>query len=334
MLLKMIVVQCLIIVGLSNAYPQDDDLLIKYPHVVLTNGIVETSVFIPDPEKGFYRSTRFEWSGMIYHLSCGGHSYFLQRQEKHPLPLRQDHDPEKSDNAAGLPDQFQNGPPRMEDEKTIMIIGVGNLDGATRKIVDSGRWRTTSGQNWIEFTHTLRNDYGYGYTYMKRIELTESKPELIISYSLKNTGSRTITSEQYNHNFFTIDNEYIGENYELRLFFPAKFQTFHPEVFKKKGSFLPYAAIEKHRIVILKTIDVKGGIFSIMEGFGDDVSQHHGIIKNKKTGACVDIRGDASLSGFHFWADDMTICPEFFVAIAVEPGGMQEWKRVYTFYED
>ena len=38
--------------------------------------------------------------------------------------------------------------------------------------------------------------------------------------------------------------------------------------------------------------------------------------------------------GIHFWADDITICPEFFIAIAIEPGQTQRWKRLYTFYEE
>lgn len=331
---KRIFIACTLLICILCTHARKNDLLKQYPHVTLSNGIVRMSVFLPDPEKGFYRSTRFEWSGMIYELSCGGHSYFLQRNERNPLPLRQDHDPLKSDNAAGLPDQFQDGPERETHEKTAVIIGVGSVDIATGMIVDPGEWKTTSGKTWVEFTHNLKDTNGYAYSYTKRMELTPDKPELVISYSLSNTGVRTISCQQYNHNFFTIDDEYVGKHYELELSFQPEFRTFHPEEFREKQSFLPYATISKNKILLLEDIDVKGGIFSIVEGFGDGVSHHHGIIRNKKTSACVDIRGDLPLSEFHFWADDITFCPEFFVAVSVKSGQTQQWKRVYTFYEE
>jgi hypothetical protein len=164
------------------------------------------------------------------------------------------------------------------------------------------------------------------------MELTEGQPELIISYRLENTGSRTISCQQYNHNFFSIDNTLIDENYKVQLFFKPEFKTFHPKQFETQKNFLPYADIKNNAIRILKTIDVQGGIFSIMEGFSDNISHHRGIIRNKKTGAGVEIIGDMPLSEFHFWADDMTICPEFFIPIHLEPGEIKEWKRIYRFF--
>ena len=66
------------------------------------------------------------------------------------------------------------------------------------------------------------------------MELPEGKPELVISHSLKNTGTKAINTQQYNHNFFSIDNDYIGRNYQLNLFFPAKYETVHPKQFREK----------------------------------------------------------------------------------------------------
>lgn len=41
----------------------------EYPHVVLSNGNIEMSVFLPDAVKGFYRNTRFDWSGIVWQLA-------------------------------------------------------------------------------------------------------------------------------------------------------------------------------------------------------------------------------------------------------------------------
>jgi len=305
----------------------------QYPHAFISNGIIDASVFLPDAEKGFYRSARFEWSGMIYDLTYEGHSYFLAKRDEFPLPLSQDHDPLKPDNAASLADQFQNGPERIEGADTYMVIGIGNLDAETNEIVDTGKWTTEPRQEWIEFTHMLSDSFGYGYTYKKRMVLTTDKSELVIEYSLENTGTRNIECEQYNHNFFTIDSDYIGKYYELQLFFEPEFTTFHPDQFKEKESFYPYALIKDKKIIFLQPfINVEGGIFSVMGGYDKSVAHNHAVIRNIRTHACVDISGDFPLERFHFWANRTTICPEFFIKIDIKPGETRKWTRTYKFF--
>lgn len=53
----------IVIMKYLDSFGYDEDLLKKYPHVVLTNGIIETSVFLPDAERGFYRSTASNRTG-------------------------------------------------------------------------------------------------------------------------------------------------------------------------------------------------------------------------------------------------------------------------------
>ncbi len=334
----MIIAFFIVSILIFDVYAEENNLLDKYPHVILSNGIIKTSIFIPDAQRGFYRSTRFEWSGMIWELKYKNHSYFLQRNEQYPLPLRQDHDPKIPNHAASLADQFFNGPPRLRNANTYMLIGIGNINASTKEIIDSGRWNVSSGKNWVKFVHKLKDTYGYGYSYVKRMELTQGKPELVITYSLKNTGTRTLTTEQYNHNFFLIDNDYVGKNYEVELFFPAKFNTFHPEKFNQQKNFLPYAVLKDNKIIFLKDLDLflgsgdDHGFFTKMGGFSNSVAHNHCIIRNKRTGACVDIKGDFPLSAFNFWAEKCTICPEPFIAISIELGETKEWKRIYTFF--
>ena len=321
-----------------NASADKISLPDKYPHVVLSNGIIETSVFLPDAQKGFYRSIRYDWSGHTWQLTYKNHTYFLQANEKNPLPLKQVHHPDSTHHGAGFATEFyETG--RDSGCNTVMKIGIGHLDAKDiNKIIDSGIWKTSYGKNWVEFTHKLKNSCGFSYFYIKRMELTEGKPELVISYSLRNTGTKTLTTEQYNHNFFLIDNDYVGKNYEVELFFPAKFNTFHPEKFNKQKNFLPYAVLKDNKIIFLKDIDLfigsgdDHGFFTKMGGFSDSVAHNHCIIRNKRTGACVDIRGDFPLSAFNFWAEKCTICPEPFIYISIEPEEMKEWKRVYNFF--
>ena len=71
--------------AVSPLLAQDDTLIAQYPHTVITNGIVEASVFLPDSEKGFYRSSRYDWSGIIGQLTFKGHTYFMKRRGDFPL---------------------------------------------------------------------------------------------------------------------------------------------------------------------------------------------------------------------------------------------------------
>jgi hypothetical protein len=47
-----------------------------FPKAVLSNGTVQAVVYLPDPQKGYYRSTRFDWSGVVPCLTFKGHTYF------------------------------------------------------------------------------------------------------------------------------------------------------------------------------------------------------------------------------------------------------------------
>ncbi len=314
------------------AQNMDENLLPLFPHVVLSNGILEAPVFLTDGEKGFYRSTRYDWSGMIWQITCRGHTYFMKRKTQLP------HDPENTGHGIGLAEEFDSTgrtryPQRFDEAKpgeTFIKIGVGGLekpnDGKPYsysfkyRIADPGKRSERHGKNWIEFTHTVKDAYGFGYVYTKRIELVKGKPELILSHSLKNTGKRTIIADQYCHNFFLIDRDNAGKNYRVDLFFPATFA-------KDVG---PTAVIRNNAIVFEQ--DVERGFMSYMEGYAGDISHNHAVIRNLRTGAGVDITGDFPLRGFNFYSDMYSVCPEFFIDINVEPGKTQKWTRSYRFF--
>ena len=47
-----------------------------FPEATISNGQITAKIYLPDPERGFYRSTRFDWSGMIAGLEYQGHQYY------------------------------------------------------------------------------------------------------------------------------------------------------------------------------------------------------------------------------------------------------------------
>lgn len=331
---KILLFSLLCILPLMNVRAEEQDLASLYPRVVISNGVIETAVFVPDMLKGFYRSSRYEHSGMVAQLTYRGHTFF--RQRVHQIP----HDPENPGHGISLAEEFAIGtsrciPQRFEEAQageTFLKIGVGTLEkpgdgkkysfGTTYTIIDPGVWTVAHGKNWIEFTHELNDEYGLGYFYTKRMELTEGKPELVISHTIKNTGTQKLVADQYNHNFFAMDYEPIGPGYEIELFFPARC----------RNNLAPNAALENRTIKILKPLE--GGIFTVMENFGESPEDGHCIIRNTKTGTGVDITGDFSLSGFNFYADTSSICPEFFTFFSLEPIETHRWMRTYRFFAE
>ena len=47
-----------------------------HPSHQITNGEITATVYLPDAKKGFYTTTRFDWSGAIASLKYKGHEYY------------------------------------------------------------------------------------------------------------------------------------------------------------------------------------------------------------------------------------------------------------------
>src|SRR5260370_481712 len=47
-----------------------------HPKALLSNGTLDALVFLPDAERGYYRASRFDWSGVVGCVSYKGHKYF------------------------------------------------------------------------------------------------------------------------------------------------------------------------------------------------------------------------------------------------------------------
>jgi hypothetical protein len=300
-----------------------------HPQTEISNGLVRAKMYLPDPENGFYRATRFDWSGVIGSLGCHGHEYFGAWFECH--------DPRKHDGIVGPAEEFQanDGGPGYADSpagSTFLRIGVGVLRKpdeplyrrfGTYDIVDPGLWAIRKGKDWIEFNHAVTDGAENGYQFRKTISLAKDRAELSIEHWLKNTGKRSIKTEHYNHNFFVIDGEPAGPDFVVR--FPFEVRT--------TGDLKGLAEIQGTDLVYLQEFQKGQSVLLSLEGFGASASEHDIVVENHRTGAGVRIQGDQPLSRLVFWSIRATLCPEPYVAINVEPGGEKKWKTRYTFYD-
>src|SRR5258707_779730 len=167
-----------------------------YPKAHISNGQIQAELYLPDPHKGSYRGTRFDWSGIITGLEFAGHQYFGQWYERH--------DPKIHDAITGPVEEFRTndaglGYDEAKPGGTFVRIGIGTVSKPDEKayrpfetyeIVDPGKWTIRKGKDHIVFVHKLTSNDGYAYVYSKTVRLAKDKPELLIEHVLKNTGAK------------------------------------------------------------------------------------------------------------------------------------------------
>jgi hypothetical protein len=298
-----------------------------FPQAQISNGAMTAKLLLPDAEKGYYRGTRFDWSGQIESLKTKDHEYFGKWFDKY--------DPKLHDAIMGPVEEFAEslGYEEAQTGGTFVRIGVGALKKPeerrferfkTYDIVDNGKWTVKKGNDWIEFTQELGGHNGYAYKYTKRIALTKGKPEMEIQHALKNTGKKAIETTQYNHNFFVLDDQPTGPDASVTFPFEPRPTRPMPEgVAELRGSQVAY----------LKELPKGESVYNEFEGFGKTASDYDIKVENKKSGAGVRIQGDKPITKMVYWSIRSTLCPEAYINLNVAPGSESKWAYKYTFYD-
>lgn len=299
-----------------------------FPEVEISNGVVDVRLYLPDPDRGYYRGTRFDWSGIISRLCFAGHRYFGQWFEHH--------DPKKHDAVTGPAEEFEVeggglGYAEAKAGESFIRIGVGVLrkpDEAgyrkygTYEIIDPGRWSTRQGKDWIEFAHRVRKVSGFAYLYRKVVRLTENRPELVIHHTLKNVGSRALSTFTYNHNFLFIDGTTSGPAFRVRFPFEVR----------AEGDLKGLAETSGRDFRYRKELVRGESIYTVLGGYGASAGDHRINIENCETSAGVAISGDRPLAQLIFWSVPRAICPEPYVRLEIGPGEEVSWESRYSFY--
>jgi len=297
-----------------------------FPQTRITNGIIEAELYLPDAKQGYYRGTRFDWSGVVSSLIYKGHTYFGQWFDKYSPTL---HDAITGPVEAFVPIGYDEAKTGSE----FMIIGVGGLrkpDEAKYhfanpyEITNPGKWSVKKGKDQVTFVHELTDAAGYSYVYQKVVKLTKDKPEMVLEHTLKNTGKRAIETNTYNHNFFVIDQQPTGP--EIVTTFPFEIQA---DGLGRNG----LAEVQDKQVVYLKELKKGENVFSSgLQGFSSSPKDYDIKIENRKSGAGVRITGDQPLSKMVFWASATTSCPEPYIQVRAEPGQEFKWTLTYQFY--
>ena len=299
--------------------------LMKFPQTEISNGLIHAKIYLPDLHEGYYRGSRFDWSGNIASLDYNGHNYFGQWFSKY--------DPEIHDAIMGPVEEFTPLDYMATKPKgRFLKIGVGVLYKPDDKpyafsrlypVLNSGKWNVKSLSDQVQFIHEIHG-IDYSYQYEKTLHLTQDKPELALTHILKNKGTRTIETSVYDHNFFVIDKHAIGPGFLIK--FPFK-------LIGEGQGFGELAEIRGNDILFMRNLVEEETIECCdLQGFESSAKDYDIRIENHITGAGVRIRCDQPLLKLAFWACSTTLCPEPYIKIKVNPGKEMRWKIAYTFY--
>jgi hypothetical protein len=316
----------------------------RSPQAEITNGLLRAKLYLPDPETGYYRGTRFDWSGVINSLEHDGHEYYGTWFTKTD-PKVIDFIFDGADTVAG-PCSAIMGPVEefSSNEKalgydeakpggTFIKIGVGvlrkpdNSDYTPYRlydIVDHGKWTIRPEQDSVQFIQELKDfDSGYAYVYTKTVRFSKGKPEMVLRHSLRNKGRRPIDTSVYDHNFLVLDKQPIGPDFSITV--PYDIKTEHaPDK--------DLAEVRGKQFVYRKVLQGKDTVAASFSGFGNTSTDYSITIENRKVGAGMKITGDRPLSQENLWSIRSVLAMEPFIHMIVEPGKQFTWSYRYSYY--
>jgi hypothetical protein len=312
----------------------------EYPQATISNGQITAKVYLPDAANGYYRSTRFDWSGALYSLEYMGHNYYgawYERVDPKVINWVFDGTDIVSGPCSALygpVNEFQQ-PLGWDESKpggTFIKIGVGVLrrgDGDYNRyrpydVLNPGKWTVKKHKDSIEFQQELSDPAsGYAYLYRKTIRLEKGKPNMLIEQSLKNIGKKAIVSSVYNHNFVVLDKQPPGPDFTFRV--PFQIKPMRPP---NKG----VVDVRGNEIVYLRPLAGKDEQAVLMQGFSSSASDSEIVIENKKAGAGVKISTNRPLVRELLWSIRTVLAVEPYIAIDVQPGAEFSWTNRFQYY--
>jgi hypothetical protein len=310
-----------------------EDLLASAPHLEISNGLITARIAAPDLKRGFFRGTRFDHAGVITSLRYRGRDFYRPWFDR-TAPEVLDYAYDAQDRLVGGPDSAASGPVEefgvldFEPRPGLFVkIGVGVLRQPDSQqydkyrhyeIVDAGKRTTKVTRDGVSFTQAL-SSAGTSYIYQKTLRLVPGKPQLVIEHRLKNTGSKPINSNVYDHNFLTLTHGNRG----VRVTFPFPVRADNPppaDLLRIDGNAMTY----------LRPMKVRERISFPITGFGPTAADYDFNVEAPES-AGVRIQGDQPITRINIFSIDKVQSVEPYIGIDIGPGEEKHWRYSYQF---
>lgn len=314
-----------------------------HPEIMLTNQALHVRLAPPDATAGFYRGTRFDWSGVVTSLRFAGHEFYTRWFDRRDEQVA-DFVYAGDDIVAG-PCTAVTGPveefllladdlafDRVPPGGNFVKIGVGRLRRPDDRpydpyrlypIADGGRWTVTPSPAAVVFRHELGGPADdCAYDYHKTLKLDGDGPRFALVHSLRNTGRKPIRTSVYNHNFLFLDRQPPGPGVTLTFPFP---------VTPRDPTAESLARWEGKQVTFRRTLTGRDRVYLDLRGFGKTASDYDILIEHRDAGAAVRITSDRPLSRLAVWAIRAPLAVEPFIDLDIAPGETATWRIDYAY---
>lgn len=302
-----------------------------YPRMIINNAATVLTIYKPDAKNGYFRGSRFDWSGIIGRARNNGHVWYADYTAGSHDPLSE---------GTGTAGEFGiDSATGYSGTQPFLKIGVGKLQGTggsynfrtNYQILDPGVWKIVRGKYWIEFTHLLTAFNGYDYNYVKRITIADTAASYTIDYDLKNTGTKNIITDHYTHIFTLIDDKEVTGNYAITFGFAPVLpggsnQTSSP------GSWASMSTINGKVLTVTATLTGSDYLWASFGGIPVTASANSAIVQETTGKAALKVACAWVPCKYNFWASPRSICPEAYIAVILNPSAEIRWTDTYTLY--
>ena len=286
---------------------------------LLKNKNFEIHIDLPNEN---YNFSRFDWTGKIanvkfQNISLSGLESADVRNENHFG--KGFYNEFGIDNALGF-DEAKSG-------EWFHKIGVGLLKKEGDKYLFHKHYETKPAKfisvlesNCVFMTCKSEYVNGYSYVLKKEVELFENKFK--VKYYLQNTGEKVIITNEYCHNFISVNKDLIGSNYKLKFPFQLK-----PEQFIEHLNPERKVNMEQHAVKFESTAN-KPFFFSNLSG-NNTIDAAWELI-NMTENIRIRETGNFQTNKVNLWGCKHVISPELFINLNIKPGQTAEWTRTFS----
>jgi hypothetical protein len=305
-----------------------------FPHVQISNGLITARVY-PPGDKELYKGTRFDHAGVVLHVTYKGQDYSTYWFDRFAVDPRDNTKSPGVQNAccavSGPVEEF--APVGFDDTGAggrFLKLGVGILQRSGEKydqfptypILNTGLRIFKATKTGARFTQDLQDkESGYGYRYVKSVQLVPGKPRMTIAHVLTNTGSKPIVTTVYNHNFLTLSpgNEHVVITAPFAM---TAEQPLRPELARLEGTAIRYVA----------PIPPGETVQSPITGYGATAADYDFTVTNAASGFGQRMRANQPLARINFWSIHTVLGWEPYIAISLKPGETKRWTNTYDFF--
>jgi hypothetical protein len=285
---------------------------------LLRAGDVVVEVMDPNAAERYNRGVRFTPVAAVIRADAGTNEFFMHEAEHDPLTA-----------VAGLFAEFDliTPPPGFTEAKQgdgYVKVGVGVLAKDEENyrfwpqhpLLKAARTEVEWGASTAKFHQVCEPCNGYGYELGATVAVGASGT-IAVDWRLRNSGTKTLETQQYAHNCFQLNRQPVGPDYVLEFPYDFAARKLQSEQ-RQEGRAIRFAAT----IPTAVNIDV------------DYPAAYTGpntlAVRHTRTGQAVECLTSVPGTRTAVHASKIYLCPEQFIALRLKPGESAAWTRRYT----